>query len=97
MIADKETTRLIQSELDSKRKNNPEHKTPSKFSIYIETYALAHGLSIMDSLLAYCDEHDLEPDAIANKLTKSLKAKLLAEAEKNNFMKKRAPKALPIE
>lgn len=62
-------------------------RTPTEFSIYIETQVQAKGSTILDALLEYMEEYDVEPEAISSKLTKSLKSKLSAEAQKANFLR----------
>jgi len=62
--------------------------TPKKFAIKIEDMVKngAGGVTYMDAILEYCDQHQMEPDAIAPLISKPLKEKLEADARELNFL-----------
>lgn len=51
----------------------------NEFSTHIEQRAYDDNLSLTDALLAYCEEHNLEPDDIKTMVSQSLKDKLAVE------------------
>jgi len=51
----------------------------NEFSTHIEQRAYDDNLTLMDAILAYCDEHSLEPDDIKAMVSQSLKDKLAVE------------------
>jgi hypothetical protein len=56
------------------------YKTDSEFSQAIEFSAMENGETIIDTLLAYCDEHDIDEELITKLLTQSIKEKIKEEA-----------------
>jgi hypothetical protein len=70
--------------------------TPKKFAIKIEDMVKngAGGVTYMDAILEYCDQHQMEPDAIAPLISKPLKEKLEADARELNFLPRVA--TLPV-
>lgn len=56
-------------------------KTPNEFSRYIEQVSFEQDISLLEALLNYADTEDLEPEAIAKLINKSLKEKLQYESE----------------
>jgi PII-like signaling protein len=73
-----------------------EFHTSKEFSIYIEHRALTRGVSLMETMVEYCEERGIEPAAVAAFLTPSLKAKVQSEAEKLNLLKTKKKGRLPI-
>lgn len=53
------------------------------FSLYIETRAKAEGESLIDTLIAFCDEYNIDVSRIKNLISKSLYDKL-----RNEFVEK---------
>lgn len=62
-----------------------EHRSPKKFAMEIEEIVTNHGLSYMDAVLHFCDERDIEPDAIKGLVNKQLKEKIEVEAVELHF------------
>jgi len=73
-----------------------EFHTSKEFSIYIEQRALAKRISLMETLLEYCEEKEIDPAAVASFLTPSTKSKIQAEAENLNLLKIKKRGRLPI-
>jgi len=46
------------------------------------------GISYMDAVLKYCEEHDIDPGTVAPMLTKALKDKITVEAQNLNYIPK---------
>jgi hypothetical protein len=61
-----------------------------EFSMFIEKTAQLRNIKCMEALLEYCEEKDIDPIAIANMISASLKEKIRAEAENINLLKKTA-------
>lgn len=70
-------------------------RNKNDFSIYIETYAITNGVSLIDSLLQYCEDADVDMDRCAKLVSDSLKDKLEDEAVKNQFILRKTT-ALPF-
>lgn len=64
-----------------------EFATATEFSIFIERRAIAEGQSLMDTIIAYCDEKDIEIDSVGKMVSKSLKEKIRVEAVDLNMMR----------
>jgi hypothetical protein len=47
---------------------------------------MVQGESLIDTILAYCENHDIDEDIIAKTISKSLKEKILVEARDRNIM-----------
>jgi Phage late-transcription coactivator len=56
-------------------------KNSNEFSKYIETTAYTNDETLLETLLAYADQEDLEPEAIAKLMNANLKDKLQFESE----------------
>ena len=65
-----------------------EFTSAQDFSIAIDTQAAARKIGCMERLLEYCEERNIEPVAMANLISSSLKEKIRAEAEELNLLKK---------
>ena len=66
----------------------------NEFSEEIEVFSLEKRMSLMDAILEYCKNTELEEEVAATLLTSALKAKIKEEAENLNLIKKTAK--LPI-
>jgi len=71
-----------------------EFNNSTEFSIHIEKQAIQRKIGCFEALLEYCENKGIEPVAVAGMITNSLKAKIQAEAEEMNLLKK-TPK-LPV-
>lgn len=56
-------------------------KNSNEFSKHIEMLAYKNDETLLETLLAYADQEDLEPEAIAKLMSKTLKDKLQYESE----------------
>lgn len=52
--------------------------------------------SYMDAILAVCEKYQIEPESVAKSLTKPIKERLKAEAQKKNLLKSKSPNRLPL-
>jgi len=52
------------------------------------------GISYMDAILLYCEEHKIEPDTVGKLISKPLKEKIAVEAQSLNLIRKTSE--LPI-
>ena len=73
----------------------PEVKMPTKneiseFSNKILEMAEESNLSIMDSIVGYCEQTGMEIDVASTLISSALKAKLRDEAQELNLLKKSA-------
>ena len=71
-----------------------EFTSASEFSIHIEREAIRRKIGYLEMLMEYCEEKNIDTVAVASMITSSLKAKIQAEAEEMNLLKK-SPK-LPV-
>lgn len=71
-----------------------EFTNSTDFSIHIEKEAIKRKIGCFEALLDYCEMKGIEPVAVATMITSSLKAKIQAEAEEMNLLKKSAK--LPV-
>ena len=65
-----------------------EFTSSTEFSIHIEKEAIKRKIGCFEALLEYCEQKGIEPVAVATMITSSLKAKIQAEAEEMNLLKK---------
>lgn len=70
-------------------------RNKNDFSIYIETYAITNGTSLLTSLLQYCEDADVDIDRCAKLISESLKDKLEDEAVKEHYILRKST-ALPF-
>lgn len=68
----------------------PAFKTANEFSLHIEKIAADRRMSHLDAVLKFCEEHYLEPDEIASKISKSLKEKIENDFRELNYLPKTA-------
>lgn len=52
--------------------------------------------SYMDAILAVCERHGIEPESVAKSLTKPIKERIKAEAQRKNLMRSKSPNKLPL-
>jgi hypothetical protein len=71
-----------------------EFTSSTEFSMHIEKEAIKRKIGCFEALLEYCEQKGIEPVAVATMITSSLKAKIQAEAEEMNLLKKTAK--LPV-
>lgn len=71
-----------------------EFTNSTDFSMHIEKEAVKRRIGCFEALLDYCEMKGIEPVAVATMITSSLKAKIQAEAEEMNLLKKTAK--LPV-
>ena len=67
-----------------------EFTNSTDFSMHIEKEAIKREIGCFEALLDYCEMKGIEPVAVATMITSSLKAKIQAEAEEMNLLKKTA-------
>lgn len=60
----------------------------TEFSYHIESLAVASKNSYVQTIINYCDEHDVDVAAVSNLITKSLKDKLEVEYADMGMLKK---------
>jgi len=58
------------------------------FSQKIESFAKTSNLSILESILAYCEKHEIEVETISGLISQNLKQKIREEAEELNLLPK---------
>jgi len=58
--------------------------------MHIENLAAEKRISHLDAVLLFCEEHFLEPDDIATKITKSLKGKIENDFRELNYLPRHA-------
>jgi hypothetical protein len=58
------------------------------FSMFIEERAIREGMTLVDTIIAYCEEKDIDVEVSAKLVTKSLKEKLAVEFEELNMMRR---------
>ena len=71
-----------------------EFTSASEFSMHIEREAIRRKIGYLETLMEYCEEKNIDTVAVASMITSSLKAKIQADAEEMNLLKK-SPK-LPV-
>jgi hypothetical protein len=63
-------------------------QTASEFYHKISDIVEKTNLSYIDSILYYCDEHKMEPEAVAPLINTKMKAQIRDEAEELHFLPK---------
>ena len=58
----------------------------TRFTAAIENIRKDFDISYIDSVIYYCDEHDIELNIVDSLITRNLKEKLEAEAVELNFL-----------
>jgi hypothetical protein len=64
-----------------------EFASANEFSMFIEETAIKEGMDLIDVILNYCEEKDIDPDVTAKLVTKSLKEKLAVEFTERNMLR----------
>jgi hypothetical protein len=64
-------------------------KTATDFSHYIEMLAMTEERPVVEVILEYCDDHDIDPDAIAKLIGPSLKGKIEVEMIASGLLEER--------
>lgn len=70
-------------------------RSPNEFSLYIEEKVQLEKIGYMDAIIQYCNEIDIDVEAIAKLINQPLKDKIQVEAEEQNYLKRKRGK-LPI-
>lgn len=72
--------------------------TAAKFSMEVEEIVKSNhgGLSYIDAILVYCEQHDIEIESVSKLISKPLKEKLKVDAQRMNFMKPTSRARLPL-
>jgi hypothetical protein len=65
------------------------------FAVHIEGLVRDHGLSYMDAILHFCEQHQLEPETIVPHLSTKMKTAIQREGEALHLLKKR--RGLPLD
>jgi hypothetical protein len=93
----KETTEMdeLKKELTDSIIITKRFRSPNEFSLYIEEKVQSEQIGYMDAVIQYCNEIDIDVEAIAKLINQTLKDKIQIEAEEQNYLKKKRGK-LPI-
>ena len=67
-----------------------------EFSQYIELYSLQHGVSLIESILQYCEDADADPEECIPLVSRSLKEKIEEEAIKEKMLVTKTTRGLPF-
>ena len=67
-----------------------------EFSQYIELYSLHHGVSLIESIMQYCEDADADPEDCIPLVSRSLKEKIEEEAIKEKMLVTKTAKGLPF-
>lgn len=89
MIDEKELKGLTDAFIITKR-----FRSPNEFSIFIDEMVVKYKISYMEAIINYCNEMEIEIEAIGSLINSKLKEKIQVEAEQANLMKPRGH--LPI-
>ena len=65
-----------------------EFHTSEAFSLYIETEAQKRNIALLEMLMEYCTEKDVDQIGVASMITPTLKEKIQVEAENLNLLVK---------
>lgn len=70
--------------------------TANNFQVFIEQCVHKKGMGYLEAIMWYCEQHNIEIEAVASLIKKSdaIKAKLEAECEEQNMIQKQP--RLPI-
>ena len=70
--------------------------TVNNFQIAVESFVHKQGMGYLEAIMHYCEQHNIEIEAVASLIKKSdaIKAKLEAECEEQNMIQKQP--RLPI-
>lgn len=65
-------------------------QSSTDFSIHIEKKANDQGITYIEALLEYCEDHQIEPGEVAHLVSDSLKARLEMNFQDLNYLPKTA-------
>lgn len=65
-------------------------KTANQFSMHIEKLAADKRMTHVDAILAFCEQHTIDPSDVASKINKSLKEKIEQDFRELNYLPKQA-------
>jgi len=93
----KETTAMdeLKKELTDSIIITKRFRSSNEFSLYIEEKVQLEKIGYMDAIIQYCNEIDIDVEAIAKLINQPLKDKIQVEAEEQNYLKRKRGK-LPI-
>jgi hypothetical protein len=81
------TSPLDETEISEAPLITKEFSTRESFSTYIEQEAKDRNILVLEMLMEYCTESDVDPIAAASLITKALKEKIEVEANGLNLLK----------
>lgn len=58
----------------------------AEFSQYIEQIAIREGQTIVEAILEFCEQYDIDEELIAKKISRSLKEKIAEEYTEKNLL-----------
>jgi len=64
-------------------------RSQNEFSLYIEEKVVSESIGYMDAVIQYCNEIDIDVEAVANLINQSLKDKIQNEADRNSVGRER--------
>lgn len=64
-------------------------RSPNEFSIYIDEQVARTRISYMEAVINYCNEIEIDIEAIGPLINQKLREKIQMEAEQSNMMKPR--------
>jgi len=64
-----------------------EFQTAQEFSVFIERKAVQRKISLMEALLEYCEDRDVDPSAVSALITPALKKRIQCDAEQLHLLK----------
>mgnify|MGYP001292180353 CR=1 FL=1 len=67
-----------------------------EFSLLIEGMVRKKRCSYMDAIVLYCDDNEIDISTVKSMVSKSLKEKIKAEAERLNMLKSKRGGVLPV-
>lgn len=79
-----------------KEEINKRFLCPQKFAQDIESIVKESKINYIDAIIHYCEQNNVELDAIPKIITKPLKEKIKNDAVQLNFLKKTTRAKLPL-
>ncbi len=71
-------------------KTSQKHKNIVDFSRFIEELAASDNITIIEAVIEFCSSTGSEPEVVAQKLSGTLKQKLIQEYRDLNYLPKQA-------
>lgn len=62
-------------------------RSPNEFAMYIDEIVLRLKIPYMEAVINYCNEVDIDVDAVGSLINQKLREKIQIEAEQANMMK----------